>query len=83
MTDCRYQDELHPQFKESDSHNEDDLDEEKSHDEDDSKEDPSSSSDADSQAVTNAIAIATKHMKEMCRMHHLSSSSWKKTNRKN
>ena len=72
---------MYPQFKEADSPNEDDLkkdeddlDKENSQDEDDSKEDPSSSSDDDSQAVTNAIAIATEHRKEMRRMHRLSSS---------
>ena len=81
MTNRRYQDELYPQFKKSDSHNEDDLDKEKSHDEDNSEEDPSSSSDDDSQAVTNAIAIATKDMKEMRRMHRLSSSQRKKATR--
>ena len=42
MTARCYQDELYPQFKESESHNEDDIEEEQSHNEDDSEEDPSS-----------------------------------------
>ena len=75
MTALCYQDELHPQFKDSESHNEDGLDEEKSHDEDDSEEDPSSSSDDDSQAVHNAIAKATEDKKEMHKMYRLSFSS--------
>ena len=75
MTDRRYQDELYPQFKESESPNEDDIEEEQSHIEDNTKEDPSSSSDDDSQAVPNAITIATEDTKEMRKMHRLSSSS--------
>ena len=74
MTTFRYQEELYPQFKESESHNEYDIEEDQSHNEGDTKEDPSSSSDDDSQAVPNAIAIATTGMKEMRKMHRLSSS---------
>ena len=74
MTARLYQDELYLQFKESESHNEDDIDEQQSHNEDDTEKDPSSSADDDSQAVPNVIAIANKDMKEMRKIHRLSST---------
>ena len=65
MTDCCHQDELYPQFQESESH-----------DEDDDNEQPSCSSDNDSETgLPNAMAVANKHMKQMHKMHRLSSSS--------
>jgi hypothetical protein len=71
MTDRRHQDELYQPFQESDSHNEKYTNEQ-----------PSSSSDDDSEAVSNAIAISNKEMKQIRKMHRLSpSSSHRKKNK--